>query len=124
MNDKKILIVDNDKELLKMLRIAIQICCRDCQVASALNGSAALNLLHQADQAQPIDMILTDYSMPHMTGLDLAHVVRKTWPQIRIVLMSSNKAILEAGANSLSFDDYLVKPFALRELAKVLQLNP
>jgi DNA-binding response OmpR family regulator len=61
--------------------------------------------------------------MPEMNGLGLAGVVRKTWPQIRIVLMSSNKAALEVGANASSYDDYLVKPFALRELAKVLQLN-
>jgi DNA-binding response OmpR family regulator len=123
MNQIKILIVDDDEELLKLLRIALKICCPDCQVESALNGSTALNLLHEASQAQPIDLIITDFHMAEMNGLGLARIVRMTWPQIRIVLMSSNKAALEAGANSLSYDDYLVKPFAVRELAKVLQLN-
>jgi CheY-like chemotaxis protein len=58
-----------------------------------------------------------------MNGLELARVVRKTWPQTRIVLMSANKAGLEAEADALSFDDYLVKPFPLGVLAKMLQPN-
>jgi two-component system response regulator YesN len=119
MNQKKILIVDDDEKFLKMLRSAFGLCCPDCQVESASSGPAALNVF----QAQPIDLLLTDYSMPHMNGLELARVVRKTWPQTRIVLMSTNKAAVEAATHSFSFDDYLVKPFALRELAKVLQLN-
>jgi two-component system response regulator YesN len=123
MSQKKILIVDDDEKLLKILRSALEICCRNCQIESALNGSAALNLLRQANQVQPIDLILTDYSMPKMNGLELARVVRQTWPTTRIVLMSSDRAALEAATNSLKFDDYLVKPFALRELEKVLQLN-
>ena len=123
MSQQKILIVDDDKEFLELLRIALKICCPDCQIVAALNGSTALNLLHEASQAQPIDLIITDFHMPEMNGLGLARVVRKTWPQTRIVLMSSNKAALEVGADSLSYDDYLAKPFALRQLAKVLQLN-
>jgi CheY-like chemotaxis protein len=123
MSQKKILIVDDDKEVLKMLRIALEICCSNYQVESALNGSAALNLLRQANHAQPIDLILIDYNMPQMNGLELARLVRKTWPQTRIVLMSFDKAALEAGANSLSFDNYLEKPFTLRDLTKVLQPN-
>ena len=121
MNHKKILIVDDDKEFLELLRIALRICCPDCQIESTLNSSTALNLLHQANQAQPIDLILIDYSMPQMDGLELARVVRKIRPQTRIVLMSANRAGLESEADSLSFDDYLVKPFPLGELAKILQ---
>lgn len=123
MSQIKILIVDDDKEFLELLRIALRICCADCQIESALNGSTALNLFHQANQAQPIDLILIDYNMPQMDGLELARVVRKIRPQTRIVLMSANRAGLESEADSLSFDDYLAKPFPLGELAKILQPN-
>lgn len=123
MSRKKILIVDDDERFLRVLWSALQLCCPDCQVESASNGRAALALLRQVDAAESFDMILTDYHMPKMTGLELARLVRETWAKIRIVLMSSDGAALEAATNSLSFDGYLVKPFALKELAKVLQLN-
>jgi DNA-binding response OmpR family regulator len=123
MSQIKILIVDDDKEFLELVRIALRVCCPDCQIEAAFSGSTALNLLDLTKQAQPIDLMLIDYGMPQMNGLELALTVRKNWPKTHIVLMSNNKATLEAGANSLAYDDYLVKPFALRELAKVLEFN-
>jgi DNA-binding response OmpR family regulator len=52
--------------------------------------------------------------MPKMTGLQLAPCPGELGYN-RIVLMTSDKVALEATTNSLSFDDYLVKPFALTE---------
>lgn len=68
-------------------------------------------------QVEPYDLLLLDWMLPKMSGLDLCRRLRQAGNQTPILLLTARDAIedrvqgLDCGA-----DDYLVKPFALQEL--------
>lgn len=53
-------------------------------VGTAVDG---LHLLHQAERLRP-ELVLTDLSMPQMTGLEAAKVLRKSFPELRILIFT------------------------------------
>src|ERR1700739_2629521 len=82
-------------------------------VTTAANGADALTAVAHA----PVDLIILDVLMPMLNGLDTCRAPRTRGGATPVVVLTARDAIddrvagLEAGA-----DDYLVKPFALREL--------
>jgi two-component system response regulator MprA len=82
-------------------------------VTTAANGADALTAVAHA----PVDLIILDVLMPMLNGLDTCRALRGRGDATPVLVLTAKDAIddrvagLEAGA-----DDYLVKPFALREL--------
>jgi YesN/AraC family two-component response regulator len=77
------------------------------------NGSAALDYIRK----NPVDLVLSDISMPVMNGLELADALRTENPNIRIVFMSGHSDFEYARtALHLDVEDYLLKPFTDGEL--------
>lgn len=105
---KKILIIEDEKELTKVLQSYLE--KENYQVKIAFRGDQGLQLWKQE---QP-DLILLDINLPGMNGLDVAREIRKT-SHVPIVMITArveeaDQLIgLEAGA-----DDYLTKPFSPR----------
>ena len=82
---------------------------------SASSGKEALEILRQKSS---IDLVITDYAMPQMNGLQLADAIKKEWPELP-VLIATGFAEMEPGAGpSLP---KLAKPFTEAELAKELE---
>ena len=106
-----VLIVDDDQKLLKMLQRTL--IYEGLTVVTATNGQEALD---QVDACQPEIMIL-DWMMPKMDGLEVAQRLRAENNQTYILMLTARDAVenrvegLESGA-----DDYLVKPFSPVEL--------
>jgi two-component system response regulator MprA len=106
-----ILVVDDDKKLLKMMRRTL--IYEGFQVATALNGREALAQM----QAKAPNLIVLDWMMPELDGLQLMSNLRATGEDIPVLMLTARDAIedrvygLDSGA-----DDYLVKPFAPSEL--------
>ena len=50
----------------------------------AANGVEALEMIHKL----PVDILITDIRMPFMDGLKLSEIVRKEYPEIRIIILS------------------------------------
>jgi CheY-like chemotaxis protein len=119
MTGKRILIVDDEPSVLHMLEDGIELFCTDWQVESATDGREALRQLAR----QPFDLILTDYDLPGMNGLELAMVVRQTLPDTRIVLMTAygDGERLQDGIRALHLEGYLQKPFSLKQIRDLLQ---
>lgn len=88
MDKRRILIVDDDPDLLRLLEHSIGSYCAECEVISASDGHAAL----QQFDGQPFDLILTDYQMPGMSGLELASTVHRTSPGTPIVLVTAHRS--------------------------------
>jgi len=84
--NKKILIVDDSHSILEIIKLSIEHLCPGCTVTVAANGFSALKQLQQ----ESFDLVLTDYDMPRMNGLDMARVIRRQWPDTCIVLMSAS----------------------------------
>ena len=106
-----VLIVDDDRKLLKMLRRTLVY--EGFDVTTAADGREAL----AAVSAQHPDVIILDWMLPELSGLDVLEALRQERDETPILMLTARDAIedrvegLESGA-----DDYLVKPFAPAEL--------
>jgi two-component system response regulator MprA len=107
----KVLIVDDDAKLLKMLQRTLAY--EGLDVVTASNGQEALA---QVSAHRP-DVLIVDWLMPEMDGLELVECLRDQRAEVGILMLTARDAVenrvegLESGA-----DDYLVKPFAPTEL--------
>lgn len=121
MNGRRILIVDDHKTFLLLLTQALKKLGVGCQIVSASDGLTALAQLKQ----HSFDLMVTDYNMPGMNGLELAEAARQMVPNIQILLMSVQDLVevkAEAQHRQITLDGYLSKPFTLVQLQKVI--NP
>ncbi|NLE77893.1 MAG: response regulator transcription factor [Chloroflexi bacterium] len=107
----KVLIVDDDKRLLNMLRRTLAY--EGFAVETAEDGRQALA---QA-QAQRPDVVVLDWLMPEVDGLEVLRQLRSRGDRVMVLMLTARDAVedrvegLDSGA-----DDYLVKPFAPAEL--------
>jgi CheY-like chemotaxis protein len=83
-------------------------------VLDADSGQRALKVLAEE---RSIDVVITDQSMPGMTGLQLAHGIRERWPDLPILLATGHADLAEGSGLDLPC---LVKPFNQRHLAEAL----
>lgn len=107
----KILIIDDDARLVKNVQTYLK--DFDYRVDGAFDGTEGLE---KVKAFQP-DLIILDLMMPELDGLEVLRQIRKDNPVPVIMLTARGEesdivAALEVGA-----DDYLTKPFSLRELA-------
>jgi two-component system KDP operon response regulator KdpE len=106
----KVLIVDDEPPIRKLLRVGLS--TQGYEILDAPNGKAALALL----ESKP-DLIILDLGLPDMQGLDLLALIRARDEAAPIIVLSSRDD--EAGkvkALDLGADDYLTKPFGMEEL--------
>lgn len=84
-------------------------------VSQAKDGAEALDLIKK----DPPDIILADIRMPKINGLELARMVKREFPETKVVLMtaySSPQTIAQAKREGV--DDYLEKPFTQDQVEK------
>jgi len=107
---KRILVVDDEPQITRMLRASLQ--SSGYEVLIANNGTQAYERLI-ADRP---DLVITDLAMPEMNGIELTQAIRGV-SQIPIIVLSVRDSdqmkvlALDEGA-----DDYLTKPFSVPEL--------
>jgi PAS domain S-box-containing protein len=104
----RILAVDDDPIVL--LNTAATLSDMGHQVLQADSGPAALDLLAR----EPIDLLLTDYTMPRMTGAELIDKAREVRPDLKAILASGFASIPEGKVLDVP---RLAKPFSDVELA-------
>lgn len=77
--------------------------------------------LFQADR-QAFDLVLTDQTMPHMTGDVLTQELRRLRPELPIILLTGYSPLVDASkARALGIDAFLLKPFSTHELAQTIR---
>jgi two-component system response regulator FlrC len=113
----KIVVVDDDK-LTRDLMVNALMYCVNRDVLSFENGFSALAYL-DADE-DSLDIIVSDFDMPEMSGLALLESIKKKWPSKICVIMSENPAN-EKSASDLGADAFLAKPFKVTDLFKIVQ---
>jgi DNA-binding response OmpR family regulator/nitrogen-specific signal transduction histidine kinase len=113
-NNPSFLIVDDDPVNIKILQNYLGL--KQCTIKTASDGVSALDILKKDDS---IDLVLLDIMMPGMSGYEVCERIRMTrspeeLPVIMLTaknMISDINAAFEAGAN-----DYIVKPFQIKEL--------
>ena len=123
---KRILIVDDDTEITDMLSLTFNVWCPECRIVLANNGLEALLQFQLRDGVQPFDIVLTDYEMPFMNGLELAEEIRQKWPNTHIILMSGKQfdEDLQQDNRSRKFDSFIQKPFIMQQIKQIFLGNP
>ena len=107
---KRILVVDDERQITRMLRTSLQ--SSGYEVITAADGLEAF----AAFEKQPPDLIITDLSMPRMTGVELTRSVRAIAPTPILVLSVRDSDAQKVMALDEGADDYLTKPFSMPEL--------
>jgi two-component system alkaline phosphatase synthesis response regulator PhoP len=113
MTGKKVLVVDDEIHIVHV--VAIKLRNNGYEVVSADNGAEAFEL---ACKEKP-DIIVTDFQMPVMTGLELVQKLREreeTRDIPVIILTARNFAIPEEQQEELQISGCLSKPFSPKEL--------
>jgi YesN/AraC family two-component response regulator len=116
MTQYSILIIDDEANQRLMLEQALRSFDANWRIATAANGSEALELA----ASQPPDLIITDYNMPGMNGLDVIAQVRNRGMVARIILMTAySSAEISEAAERLQVDHYLTKPVPVAQLRRL-----
>ncbi len=113
MEQKKVLVVDDEIHIVHV--VAIKLRNNGYEVVSANNGAEAYEL---ACEVQP-DIVVTDYQMPVMTGIELVEKLRENeqTKHIPVIMLTARSfAISKEQQEQLCISDCLSKPFSPREL--------
>jgi DNA-binding response OmpR family regulator len=106
----KILLVDDDESLLEILRFNLE---KDgYQCLASTTGAQALEVAHQ----QKPDLIILDIMLPEISGFEVCRILRKNLNVPIIMLTAKAEEIDKVVGLELGADDYITKPFSLREL--------
>ncbi|HEY2495061.1 MAG TPA: response regulator [Paenibacillus sp.] len=117
---RNVLIVDDEPLILQGLRSVIEWEDYGLRIAGqACNGEEALSFLQNHDEA--IDILITDITMPKLTGLELIQQVKVFDSKMRFIILSGYEQFeyLKAGM-TLGIDNYILKPINIKELESTL----
>jgi two-component system alkaline phosphatase synthesis response regulator PhoP len=118
MAEKKVLVVDDEIHIVHV--VAIKLRHNGFEVITAANGAEAFNL---ACKEKP-DIIVTDFQMPVMTGLELVAKIRQneaTKDIPAILLTARSFAIEDEQKRDLRISECLSKPFSPKELLRSIE---
>ena len=111
MNNARILIVDDEKNIRNVIAQALESLGHSVHVA--FDGKDAMMQL----EADPYDLILTDLNMPGIDGIELLRRAVEKYPAIQIAVISAHGTVENAvEAMKLGAVDFLQKPFTPKEL--------
>jgi two-component system chemotaxis response regulator CheY len=116
----KILVVDDFSTMRRIVRnLLVELGFTNTLIQEAEDGNAALALL----RAQPIDLVVTDWNMPNMTGIDLLRAIRadaalKSMPVLMVTAENNRDQIIAAAQSGVN--GYVVKPFTAVTLKEKL----
>ena len=116
---KKVLIVDDNPAILDTLRRMLA--TQGYEVREAANGLMAMEMLKQ----DTVDLVITDYIMRGMDGIELIEEIHAQWPAIPLVLLTACLSVEAAQPMLRGKAHFLSKPVSLMELLTTIrQLLP
>jgi DNA-binding NtrC family response regulator len=114
--EKKVLIVDDDENLLEVL--SARLTAAGLKVFQAASGPEALKILAR----QKVDILVTDMKMPEMSGMELFEKVSTSHPYLPVIFLTAYGTVPDAvHAIKAGAVDYITKPFEGRDL--VVRIN-
>lgn len=116
MKKKKLLIVDDEVNILKLFESKFTKAGYDVRLAE--NASQALDILQQ----ETISVMFLDINMPGMNGLELCRAIRKDQPIAIIYAMTGYSSLFElTDCLEAGFDDYFLKPINMKLLSTAVE---
>tara|TARA_B100000927_G_scaffold84795_1_gene68171 strand:+ start:549 stop:1247 length:699 start_codon:yes stop_codon:yes gene_type:complete len=116
---KKILVIEDEEDLNQTLSFNLE--NEGYKVTSAFKGSEALEIL---ENASPPDLVILDLMLPDMPGLDICRHIRSkdNLKNISVIIVTAKGEEVDRVVGfELGADDYIVKPYSVRELMLRIQ---
>ncbi|MBM98552.1 MAG: two-component system response regulator [Planctomycetaceae bacterium] len=112
VNKKRILLVDDDAEIIESLKYALS--AKGYEILIARDGNQGLATAEREDP----DLVILDMMMPKRSGFLVLEKLRRSRPvPIRVIMITANEGSRhKAYAEMLGVDDYIRKPFAMDRL--------
>ena len=115
MVKKKILIVDDDKDILTLLKIKLK--NKNLEIEAETSPLKALEKIAE----EKISLVLIDQKMPELTGLEFIEIVKERYPELPVILMTAFGDIEDAvKAIKLGALHYITKPINYDELQHII----
>ena len=116
---KKILVIEDEEDLNQTLSFNLE--NEGYKVTPALKGSEALSIL---ENESPPDLVILDLMLPDMSGLDICRHIRSkdNLKNISVIIVTAKGEEVDRVVGfELGADDYIVKPYSVRELMLRIQ---
>ncbi len=116
---KKILVIEDEEDLNQTLSFNLE--NEGYKVTSALKGSESLEIL---ENSPPPDLVILDLMLPDMPGLDICRHIRSkdNLKNISVIIVTAKGEEVDRVVGfELGADDYIVKPYSVRELMLRIQ---
>ena len=115
---ERVLFVDDETMLVDMSRQILE--RLGYQVTACTSSTEALQ--HFQNDPSAVDLVITDMTMPHMTGKELATALLRIKPQLPIILCTGfSEAITEEAARRIGIQAFILKPIVMSELAETMR---
>jgi DNA-binding response OmpR family regulator len=114
---KKVLIVDDEETLTWSMAKSLAKDKDKYEVMIANNGREALQLL----KINKVDLVISDIRMPDINGLDLLVMVKKEYPETKVIIMTAyGSSDVQKEANQRGSLFYIEKPFEISDIRKII----
>ena len=111
-----ILIIDDDLMILMILRQTLV--KAGYNILTASSGEEGINTLANSN----VDLVLTDYMMPGMTGIEVLNTIKKNKPLVPVIMLTGHGDVpLTIKAIQLGAADFIEKPIQSKELVEVIK---
>ena len=111
MKKKKVLIVDDEENIVELIKFNLQ--KNGYETIEAYNGKDALNL----NETEKPDLIILDWMLPEVDGLEVCKKVKNINKTISVIMLTAkDEEIDKILGLEIGADDYVTKPFSVREL--------
>lgn len=114
---KKILIVEDERNISQVVQVNLMMAGYDCEVAA--DGEEGLRMALTGD----FDLILLDLMLPKMDGFSVCREIRKTMDTPIIMVTAKEDADDKVMGLELGADDYVTKPFSIKVLLARIKAN-
>lgn len=114
---KNILIVDDDKDIIDLLKLFLEM--ENFFVVEASNGEVALKCLEE----NHIDLAIVDIMMPKMDGYQLIKKIRETLQFPILILSAKSQEVDKIMGLGIGADDFITKPFSALEIIARVQAH-
>lgn len=114
---KRVLLVDDDKELLRTLAQSLHGHGWECKTASS-----AREAIDYLETGATVDAVVTDLRMPGADGLQLTRQIRQRWNHVAVIILTAYGSITSAVEGiKLGAANYVIKPFPPEELLREIE---
>lgn len=117
MCKKNILVIDDDENIIQVLKAYLEDQCGFNTVTSC-NAMEGLTKLVE----KKIDIVISDIKMPGMSGMEMVQRIKNNYPHIDIIMISGKGDAADiVKAMKIGADNYITKPFELDQVEKVIR---